>query len=69
MNIFILSTGRCGSNTFIKASQHIMNYSSAHESRHGLIGDERLKYPENHIEADNRLSWFYCQLKYRVIFN
>lgn len=57
MNIFILSTGRCGSTTFIEACKHISNYSSSHESRHGLIGDKRFKYPQNHIEADNRLSW------------
>ena len=58
MNIFILSTGRCGSTSFIKASQHIDNYSAAHESRSTCIGQDRLDYPSNHIEADNRLSWF-----------
>ena len=57
MNVFILNTGRCGSTTFIKACQHITNYSSAHESRSTLTGEQRLAYPENHIEADNRLSW------------
>jgi len=34
------------------------NYSALHESRTSLIGDERLAYPDHHIEADNRLSWF-----------
>lgn len=62
MNIFILNTGRCGSTTFIKACQHINNYSSAHESRVTLIGEQRLNYPENHIEADNRLSWILGRL-------
>lgn len=62
MNVFILNTGRCGSTTFIKACQHINNYSSAHESRCSLIGNERLAYPENHIEADNRLSWLLGRL-------
>jgi hypothetical protein len=57
MNIFILSTGRCGSTTFIEACKHIKNYSSSHESRCSMIGDERLNYPISHIEADNRLSW------------
>lgn len=57
MNVFILNTGRCGSTTFIKACQHISNYSSAHESRSTLIGEQRLAFPKNHIEADNRLSW------------
>ncbi|MDH5711929.1 MAG: hypothetical protein OEZ15_09735 [Gammaproteobacteria bacterium] len=62
MNIFILNTGRCGSTTFIKACQHISNYSAAHESRCTLTGEQRLAYPENHIEADNRLSWLLGRL-------
>ena len=62
MNIFILNTGRCGSTTFIKACQHISNYSSAHESCSTFIGKQRMNYPENHIEADNRLSWFLGRL-------
>ena len=63
MNVFILCTGRCGSTTFIKACSHITNYSSAHESRTGFIGEERLNYSANHIEADNRLSWFLGKLE------
>lgn len=63
MNVFILCTGRCGSTTLIAACKHIKNYSAAHESRTRLIGDERLKYPNNHIEADNRLSWFLGRLE------
>lgn len=62
MNIFILNTGRCGSTTFIKACQHITNYSSAHESLLGQIGRQRLHYPNSHIEADNRLSWLLGRL-------
>jgi len=62
MNVFILNTGRCGSVTFIKACQHITNFTSAHESRNGMLGDARFAYPENHIEADNRLSWFLGKL-------
>ena len=62
MNVFILNTGRCGSTTFIKACQHITNYSSAHESQSTLIGEQRLSFPENHIEADNRLSWILGRL-------
>ncbi len=62
MNIFILTTGRSGSVTFDKACQHITNYSSSHESRARILGDERLNYPGNHIEADNRLSWFLGRL-------
>ncbi|TDY03750.1 hypothetical protein [Thiohalophilus thiocyanatoxydans] len=62
MNVFILNTGRCGSTTFIKACNHITNFSSAHESRISALGSERLNYPKNHIEADNRLSWLLGRL-------
>lgn len=62
MNVFILNTGRCGSSTFIRACTHIANYSAAHESRATLIGEQRLAYPIQHIEADNRLSWFLGRL-------
>ncbi len=62
MNVFVLNTGRCGSTTFIEACKHITNFSSAHESRSALLGDERLDYPKNHIEADNRLSWLLGRL-------
>jgi len=48
--------------TFIKACEHITNFSSAHESRCDRLGDARLAYPDNHIEADNRLSWFLGRL-------
>ena len=62
MNIFILNAGRCGSLSFIKACQHITNYSALHESRSKLIGAQRLAYADNHIEADNRLSWLLGRL-------
>lgn len=58
MNVFILCCGRCGSTTFARACQHLTNFTAAHESRSRLIGPERLNYPDRHIEADNRLSWF-----------
>ncbi|MEL6657193.1 MAG: hypothetical protein AAFP77_18085 [Bacteroidota bacterium] len=57
MRVFILGTGRNGSSTIIKACQHITNFTSSHESRTKRIGPERLAYPDDHIEADNRLSW------------
>ena len=59
-HIFILSAGRCGSMTFIKACNHIENYSSFHESGRLLNSHDKynLIYPEYHIESDNRLSWF-----------
>lgn len=63
MNVFILTTGRCGSTTFIKACRHIHNYTCAHESLTGALGEERFQYPDNHIEADNRLSWFLGRLE------
>jgi len=62
MNVFILNSGRCGSTTFIKACQHITNYSAAHESLLSKTGAQRLNYPENHIEADNRLAWLLGRL-------
>ena len=57
MNVFVLNTGRCGSVTFIEACRHISNYSAGHESCVTFTGSQRLSYPDNHIEADNRLSW------------
>lgn len=62
MNVFILNTGRCGSTTFIKACQHITNYTSAHESLSSKTGALRFEYTNNHIEADNRLSWLLGRL-------
>ncbi|RDH81135.1 MAG: hypothetical protein DIZ80_13545 [endosymbiont of Galathealinum brachiosum] len=62
MNVFILNTGRCGSTTFIKACEHITNFSSAHESLSTHVGINRFAYPTRHIEADNRLSWFLGRL-------
>lgn len=57
-NIFILCTGRSGSSSFIAACKHITNYSSGHETLSSKLGKERFSYPEKHIEADNRLTWF-----------
>jgi hypothetical protein len=62
MNVFVLCTGRCGSVTFVQACRHITNYTAAHESRIQKIGADRVSYPQNHIEADNRLSWFLGRL-------
>ena len=62
MNVFILNSGRCGSTTFIKACQHITNYTAAHESLLSKTGAQRFNYPDNHIEADNRLSWLLGRL-------
>lgn len=56
--VFVLSPGRAGSKTFVEACSHLTNYSTAHESRAALLGEERFAYPLAHIEADNRLTWF-----------
>lgn len=62
MNVFILNTGRCGSTTFIEACRHITNFTAGHETRIQRLGPDRLAYPDNHIEADNRLSWLLGRL-------
>jgi hypothetical protein len=57
-HIFVLSPGRSGSKTFAEACKYLTNYTAAHESRGGKIGEERFNFPTSHIEADNRLTWF-----------
>lgn len=61
-NIFVLSTGRCGSTTFYEACRHITNYSAGHESRSRLLGALHFDYGKHHIEVDNRLSWMLGRL-------
>lgn len=63
MNVFVLCAGRTASTAFSAACLHIENFTSAHESRVNILGKEKLIYPENHIEVDNRLSWFIPQLE------
>lgn len=62
MNVFVLCTGRCGSLSFARACGHMTNFTAAHESRVTMLGNERLAYAGNHIEVDNRLSWFLGRL-------
>lgn len=57
VNVFVLGTGRCGSVTFATACRHFTNFSVGHESRARLVGPDRLAFPDQHIEVDNRLSW------------
>lgn len=57
-NVFVLGTGRCGTVTLAKACEHISGFSTGHETRARQIGDARFDYPSDHIEVDNRLSWF-----------
>ena len=61
-NVFVLCTGRCGSTTFIHAARHAKNATAGHETRTHLTGPARLSYPQDHIEADNRLSWLLGRL-------
>jgi hypothetical protein len=42
----------------VAACKHLTNFTSDHESRAGMIGEARFDYPDSHIEADHRLSWF-----------
>jgi hypothetical protein len=65
MNVFVLCVGRCGSVTFAQACSHIENFTASHESRCQELGDQRIEYPENHIEVDNRLAWFLGRLEDR----
>ena len=65
MNVFVLCTGRSGSNTFARACAHASNFTAGHETRSQMVGEERLNYPDNHIEADNYLAWFLGRLDAR----
>jgi hypothetical protein len=65
VQVFVLTTGRAGSVTFAAGCGHIENFTVAHESRIELIGEARFAYPDDHIEVDNRLSWFTGQLAER----
>ena len=65
MNIFCLSTGRCGSTTFSKSFSYLTNYTSGHETRSQKIGPTRFEYPDQHIESDNRLSWMLGSLDHK----
>lgn len=58
MNVFVLNSGRCGSLTFAKSCQYLTNFTCGHETKTSHHGQERFVFPDNHIEIDNRLSWF-----------
>ena len=62
-NVFVLSTGRCGSVTFAKACGRMTNFTSGHETLWKKLGDDRLNYPDRHIEVDNRLAWYLGRLE------
>ena len=58
MRVFVLGTGRCGTTTLIEACSHLTNFTADHETHQDAHPDHHLDYPDQHIEADNRLSWF-----------
>jgi hypothetical protein len=62
MNVFFISPGRTATTSFSEAFSCVPGYTSMHESRVELLGKERVSYPENHLEFDNRLVWFLPQL-------
>lgn len=62
MHVFILGTGRCGTTTFTQACGHLSNYTAGHETYGRAVGSGRFDYPDRHIEADNRLTWFLGEL-------
>jgi hypothetical protein len=62
LNVFVLSTGRSGSHTFVAACGHMTSHTAGHETRMRLVGADRLAYPPDHIEADNRLTWLLGRL-------
>lgn len=62
MRVFVLCTGRCGSLTFHKACSHLTNFTAGHETNAANLRG-RLRYPDQHIEVDNRLSWFLGSLE------
>lgn len=65
MRVFVLTTGRSGSMTFHRAATYATNHTVGHETNAGRVGPERFAYPDNHIEADNRLAWFLGELDHR----
>lgn len=62
MNVFVLCAGRTASTTFAKASSYIEGFTAGHETRANRFFADRVAYPANHIEVDNRLAFFLGQL-------
>lgn len=57
-NVFILSPGRTATTSLAMVFKRLEGYTSGHETQSQLLGDSRVRFPENHIECDNRLCWF-----------
>lgn len=68
-NVFILSPGRTGTTSFARILSCIPKFTSGHETRVKFLGDSRIDYPSNHIEADNRLVFFLPKLTKRYAAN
>mgnify|MGYP002639917025 CR=1 FL=1 len=66
MRVFILSTGRAGTTTFTKASEHITNYTAAHESTRGMFSPDHLDFPDRHIESNPYLTFLLAPLAKRL---
>lgn len=62
MRVFVLTAGRTASQTVALASEHLDGMTAAHESRRRML-ENRLDYPDNHVEVDNRLAWFLGSLE------
>lgn len=65
LRVFVLGTGRCGTRTFIEACSHLTNYTAGHETKVRRVGEERFSYPDQHVEADHRLSFFLGDMEVR----
>ena len=65
MRVFFISPGRTATTTLAKSFGQIKSLTSGHESNvKNRLGD-RVIYPDNHVEADNRLLFFMPQLTER----
>lgn len=62
MNVFIVSPGRTATTTLAEALSKLQGFTASHESRVRKLGEDRVAYPNFHIECDNRLSWFLPRL-------
>jgi hypothetical protein len=51
--------------TFSRGCEHLSNFTTSHERNRGLLPPGHLEYPDDHIEVDNRLSWFLGPLAQR----
>lgn len=62
MNVFFLSPGRTATTSIVKVFSNVGAMTAGHETRVKETYETRLNYPINHIEADNRLTFFMPQL-------